>query len=175
MARPTLFNEALAGDICERIADGESLRKICKDQDLPERRTVFRWLADPAPERDAFRHQYALAREASADADDDDIRHYSREAAEGRIEPAAARAAVDGLKWSAGKRKPKVYGDKVALVGGDKGDAPIRHNHSFDLTDASDEELEVIERFVRRRAADIGGDTGREAPAESGGGAAPTD
>lgn len=173
MARPSLFNEAVAEEICFRIADGESLRAICKGDEFPERRTVFRWLADP--QHDEFRRQYALAREASADADDDDIRHYSREAAEGRIEPAAARAAVDGLKWSAGKRKPKVYGDKVALVGGGKDDAPIRHNHSFDLTDASDEELEVIERFVRRRAADLGGDTSGTGSPESGGGPAATD
>jgi hypothetical protein len=87
MARPTLFNEALAHDICERIADGESLRSICEGDEYPDRRTVNRWLADP--EHTEFRRQYALAREASADADD--------------------------KKWSAGKRKPKVYGDASTL------------------------------------------------------------
>ena len=157
MARPTSFNAALADDICNKIADGQSLRTICKDEDYPDRSTVFRWLADPANAQ--FRDQYARAREASADADADDIGHYAREAAEGRIEPAAARAAIDGLKWSAGKRKPKVYGDKVALVGGCKDDAPIQHSHSFDLTAASDEELDVIERVIRR-TANPGGDPG---------------
>lgn len=164
MARPTDYNDALADSICSKIADGESLRAICKDEDYPDRATVFRWLANP--DYIWFRDQYALAREASADADADDIGHYAREAAEGRIEPAAARAAIDGLKWSAGKRKPKVYGDKVALVGGDKGDAPIRHSHAFDLTDASDEELNVLERFITRRAADAGGDQSGAGPTE---------
>lgn len=157
MARPTSFDAALAESICLKIADGQSLRSICDDEEYPDRSTVFRWLADPA--RAEFRDHYARAREASADADADDIAHYARQAANGKIEPAAATAAINGLKWSAGKRKPKVYGDKVALVGGGKDDAPIQHSHSFDLTAASDEELDVIERVIRR-TANPGGDQG---------------
>lgn len=163
MARPSDYNAALAESICSKIADGESLRAICEDEEYPSRTTVFRWLAHP--DNVWFRDQYALAREASADADADDIGHYARQAAAGKIEPAAARAAIDGLKWSAGKRKPKVYGDKMALVGGDKTDAPIRHSHAFDLSAASDEELDVIERFIRR-SANAGGDQGGEGASE---------
>lgn len=158
MARPSSFNDAIAHEICERIADGDSLRFICEGDDFPERRTVFRWLANP--DHEAFRRQYALAREASADADDDDIRDMAGRVEKGKLDPQAARVAIDAKKWSAGKRKPKVYGDKVALIGGGKDDAPIRQSHSFDLTTASDEELEVIERFITRRAADAGRDQG---------------
>jgi hypothetical protein len=161
--RPTSFNAALAEAICLKIADGQSLRAICEDEEYPNRSTVFRWLADPV--QTEFRDQYARAREASAHADADDIAHYARQAATGRIEPAAATAAINGLKWSAGKRMPKAYGDKVAVVGGDKADAPIRHSHSFDLSAASDEELDVIERFIRR-SANAGGDQGGEGASE---------
>ena len=48
---------------------------------------------------------------------------------------------------------------RVAVVGGGKDDAPIQHSHSFDLTAASDEELDVIERVIRR-TANPGGDQG---------------
>jgi len=113
MARPSSFNEALAHDICERIADGESLRGICEDEGYPDRRTVNRWLADP--EQAEFRRQYALAREASADSDDDDIRDIARRVEKGDLDPQAARVAIDAKKWSAGKRKPKVYGDATTL------------------------------------------------------------
>lgn len=164
MARPTSFSRALAEDICFKIADGKSLRSICEGADYPDRSTVFRWLADPANAE--FRTQYALAREASADADDDDIRDIAGRVEAGKIDPQAARVAIDAKKWSAGKRKPKVYGDKVALVGGGKDDAPIRHSHAFDLADASDEELNVLERFITRRAADAGGDQGGASPTE---------
>lgn len=162
MARPTLYNEPLAEDICNKIIDGQSLRSICEDEEYPNRATVFRWLGS----NKEFSDQYARARELSAHADADDIAHYARKAADGKLEPAAARAAIDGLKWSAGKRMPKVYGDKVALVGGGKGDAPIRQSHSFDLTTASDEELEVIERFITRRAANARGYQSGEGEAE---------
>ena len=113
MGRPSSFNEAIAEDICERIADGESLRTICDTEGYPDRRTVFRWLADP--EHEAFRRQYALAREASADADDDDIRDIAKRVEDGKLDPQAARVAIDAKKWSAGKRKPKVYGDSSTL------------------------------------------------------------
>jgi hypothetical protein len=121
MARPSSFNEAIAGEICRRIADGESLRQICAGEDFPDRSTVFRWLADPA--NSAFRDQYALARENSADADDDDIRDIAKRVEEGKLDPQAARVAIDAKKWSAGKRKPKVYGDAqtVRHTGADGG------------------------------------------------------
>ena len=101
---------------------------------------MFRLLNLPAYK--AFADQYARAREASADADADDIGHISRQAADGEIEPAAARAAIDGLKWSAGKRKPKKYGDKVALVGGGADDDPIRHQ--LDPSNLTDEQLAAL-------------------------------
>ena len=117
MGRPSKYSDKLADLICERIADGESLRTICAAGDMPSRATVFRWL--DAEENAKFRDQYARAREASAEADADDVGHYARAAARGEIEPAAARAAIDGLKWSAGKRAPKKYGDKLDLTSSD--------------------------------------------------------
>lgn len=148
MARPTLFNESLAEDICERIADGESLRSICEGDDYPDRRTVNRWLADP--EHAEFRRQYALAREASADADDDDIRDIARRVESGKLDPQAARVAIDAKKWSAGKRKPKVYGDSQTLkhTGADGG--PVQFAN-------------MTEEEIDRRLAAIAG--GAEPPA----------
>lgn len=151
MPRPLEFNEAVADAICERLADGESLRSICRDDEMPAKSTVFKWLG-LVP---AFADQYARARETQADSLADDIIDIADNKA---LEPNDKRVRIDARKWLAGKLRPKAYGDKVALVGGDKTDAPIRQSHSFDLTTASDEELEVIERFITRRAADAGRD-----------------
>jgi hypothetical protein len=164
LVRPIELTQAVADEICERIADGESLRTICGNDHMPQRARVFRWLDDPANK--AFSDQYARAREASADADADDIGHYSRQAADGKIEPAAARAAIDGLKWSAGKRKPKKYGDKLALVGGGKDDSPIRHQ--VDLSGLTDEELATLEA-IRGKLAIPGGDQGGAGAEDEGG------
>lgn len=153
MPRPLEFNEAVADAICERLADGESLRSICSDSEMPAKSTVFKWLG-LVP---AFADQYARARETQADSLADDIVDIADNKA---LEPNDKRVRIDARKWLAGKLRPKAYGDKVALVGGGKDDAPIRQSHSFDLTTASDEELEVIERFITRRAADAGRDQG---------------
>jgi hypothetical protein len=39
---------------------------------------------------------------------------------------AADRVKIGAYQWRASKLAPKKYGDKVALVGGGDGDAPIR-------------------------------------------------
>lgn len=127
------YTEELADIICERIANGESLRAICEDEDMPDKATVFRWLADKAHE--SFRDQYARAREAQADALVDDIlsiaddgtndwmekRDAEGEAIGWRENGEAMRRSqlrIDARKWIAGKLKPKKYGDKIE-IGGD--------------------------------------------------------
>lgn len=161
MARPSDYSDALAESICLKIADGESLRAICESDDYPDRSTVFRWLSDPA--NVWFRDHYARAREASADADADDIGHYARQAAKGLIEPAAARTAIDGLKWSAGKRKPKVYGDSTA----------VKHSGvigTFDASKHTDEELATLATVLGASAAGSGDAEGGEGGDSAAGG-----
>jgi len=158
MPRPLEFNEAVADAICERLADGESLRSICRDDEMPAKSTVFKWLG-LIP---AFADQSSRARETQADSLADDIVDIADDKA---LEPNDKRVRIDARKWLAGKLRPKAYGDKVAVVGGGKTDDPIRHSHAFDLSAASDEELDVIERFIRR-SANAGGDQGGEGASE---------
>lgn len=131
MPPPSEFSKAKADAICERIADGESLRKICQDDDMPNKATVFRWLiANPS-----FSDQYARAREAQADAlfDDsidiaDDARNdwMARYGIDDDGKPLAgwqangehiqrSRLRIDTRRWMAGKLKPKVYGEKSTV------------------------------------------------------------
>ena len=53
------YSNEIAETICDRLAEGESLRAICADPAMPARATVFRWLARH-PE---FRRSYAIARD----------------------------------------------------------------------------------------------------------------
>jgi len=128
MGRPSSFTQEIADTICERLADGESLRSICSGENMPNRATVFRWLAgDPL-----FSDQYARARDAQADAFADDIVAIADESrkgvkivtkANGDVETTEidmierARLQVDARKWIASKLKPKKYGDKLELAG----------------------------------------------------------
>lgn len=126
--RPSSFDEKIADAICERLAEGQSLRSICKSDDMPSVSTVCRWLADP--ERSIFREQYAQAREAQADALADEILDIADDGlndtyvdGEGneKIDHdviARSKLRVDARKWIAAKLKPRKYGEKQ-LVGSD--------------------------------------------------------
>lgn len=106
MARPTDYSSEIASLICERLADGESLRAICRDEAMPGRTTVWQWM-DRFPE---FANQYARAREAQADAMADDIVAIADNAEE---DANSRRVRVDARKWVAAKLRPGTYGDKI--------------------------------------------------------------
>lgn len=116
------FSNEVFTRICERIAEGESLRAICKSDDMPDASSVMRWLA--ADEGGMLRKQYADAREAQADKIFDEcleIADQYDQAAEklegGTDHINRARLRIDTRKWMAGKLRPKVYGDKIDLSG----------------------------------------------------------
>jgi len=116
--RPSDFTPETANDICERLAEGESLRTICADEHMPSRPTVRRWLS----QHEDFRSQYAHAREEQADVYAERI----VDEAEAATDASLGRLKMDALKWAASKLAPKRYGDKLAL-GGDEDLGPIRH------------------------------------------------
>lgn len=121
------YSQEKADLICEALAEGHSLRAICKAEDMPSKANVFRWLAA----NQDFADQYARAREAQADCLFDDILQIADDGLndtytddEGRVRTdhdviARSRLRVDARKWMAGKLRPKVYGDKIAIGGAD--------------------------------------------------------
>ena len=105
LGRPSEYSEAIAAVICERLATGESLKRICDDANMPSRPAVFDWLR-AHPE---FSDRYARAREAQADHFVDEIVTI----ADTEVDPQTARNRIDARKWVAGKMRPKVYGDRA--------------------------------------------------------------
>lgn len=147
------FSPAIADAILMRIADGESLRTICKDEGMPSRQTVLRWLWGESSEaiEYGFVAKYARAREAQGDAMDDRILdvadHVTSESA------AADRVRLAALQWRAAKLRPKVYGEKVAIGG-----APDLGPVNMNLTNLSEEQLAQLERTISHLAGAAGGD-----------------
>ena len=128
IGRPSLFNTELGDAICNRIADGENLRAICDEADMPDKATVFRWLL--AEQYKDFRNQYIRAREAQADSLVDDILSIADDARNDWMKRNGENATgyqengevlrrsalrIDARKWLAGKMAPKKYGDKQQL------------------------------------------------------------
>lgn len=126
MGRTTDFNEKIAEEICERIAQGESLRKICKDDTMPDASTVFRWLKNENNEE--FRKQYAHARETQAELIAEEIFEIADDGSndlmtiekgdmsyevENKEVTNRSKLRAQVRQWYLSKILPKKYGDKL--------------------------------------------------------------
>ncbi len=108
IGRPSDYTQEIADIICERIADGKSLRKVCAEDDaLPDRGTVLRWLAKD--EHQEFRGQYARAQDERADVYFEQTMEISDDAGADRDAIAKARLRVDTRKWVCARMNPKKY------------------------------------------------------------------
>ncbi|CDM57666.1 putative terminase small subunit protein [Rhizobium favelukesii] len=126
MAGVSTYTEEMADIICERIANGESLKGICEDEAMPSKATVFKWLGENA----SFSDKYARARETQADAIFDEIlsiaddgrndwmqKNFGEESRWVENGEALRRSQlrIDARKWMAGKLRPKKYGEKLEI------------------------------------------------------------
>lgn len=107
--RPSDFAPDLAAAICERIADGDSLKDICANEAMPARSTVYLWLAAHT----TFSDMYTRAREEQADFKFDQAWQIAKDATAETV--GVARLQVDTIKWQAAKLRPKAYSDKLEM------------------------------------------------------------
>lgn len=63
--RPTKYTKDIAQEICDRLIDGESLNKICSDDHIPSKATIYNWLDDD--KRKEFLDKYMRARDRQAE------------------------------------------------------------------------------------------------------------
>jgi hypothetical protein len=142
LGRPKIpFDQDVADRICEAIASGSGLVPFLEDNPkLPRYSTVMRW----AREVPSFLEEYTRARDDSADLDADRVAEVAQAVRDGKIAPDAARVAIDAYKWSAGKRKPKKYGDKVEIAT----TGTMQVSHTLTIDHLSSDELDVLEKAL---------------------------
>lgn len=138
----------------ERIAAGESLRSVSRDDQMPSLTTLNDWLTS-----DEYGEQYTRARDERADAIFEEILDIADDDANDMIvdpETGAerlnsehvqrSRLRIDSRKWMLGKMKPKKYGDNVNLNHGGHDGGPIEVEHKVDAV----EQLgAVLERLAK--------------------------
>lgn len=117
MARPTIYTEELAKEICSRIAEGESVRQIAKDNKMPNASTIHAWVLN----NDEFSKQYAQAKEIGAEIVADEI----EELAETIEDVQRAKLIIDTKKWNLSKKLPKRFGDKLDMTSGGEKMQPL--------------------------------------------------
>ena len=105
----------------KRVADGESLRSVSRDEKMPALTTLNDWLNG-----EEYAEQYARARDERAAAIFEECLDIADDAANDMIvdpETGAerlnsehvqrSRLRIDTRKWMLGKMQPKKYGDKL--------------------------------------------------------------
>ena len=121
--RGNTYTEHMGNLICIRLAEGESLNKICKDEGMPDKATVFRWLASEA----SFCDKYARARELQAETQFDElidivdqppelsyVTDKNGELVEVKFDSSYVqwmKLRVDTRKWTAARMAPKKYAE----------------------------------------------------------------
>jgi len=135
--KPTPFSDEVFDRICERLAGGESLRRICKDPDMPSVSGVFKWL-DETEKHPGLVERYARARKAQAEGYADEIVEIA-DTAHDRDSSAAAKVRADARKWVAAKLLPSKYGDLKRLEHSGPDGGPIQTT-AVDLVEEADGE-----------------------------------
>lgn len=123
--RPTTYSEEITEIICDKLASGQSLKSICKENLMPTERSVFRWLA----KHEDFCQQYARARITWADAEFENMMQIADDGTndtyideEGNEKTdwdvlGRSKLRVDIRKWALAKMNPKKYGDSTTIKG----------------------------------------------------------
>ncbi|ELY4740640.1 DNA packaging protein [Cronobacter sakazakii] len=141
--RPSDYTEELAEIICLRLAEGESLRSVCRDEGMPSKQAVLRWLA----RNESFRAQYVRAKEEGAEAIAEELFDIADDGSNDWMEKLdkdgeaigyqlngehvqRSKLRIDTRKWYLSKIMPKKYGDR------------IQHDQSITFNNLSDEELD---------------------------------
>ena len=123
-----MYDPALAQAICDRVADGASLRTACFELGA-KHSTFLRWCDGDEKLAD----QYARARATGADAEFEDLSAIQAEVPErgpsGAVDAAWVawkRLQIGTMRWQLGKKAAKKYGDKVTQEHTGPGGGPVQ-------------------------------------------------
>jgi len=149
VGRPKKYTQELADTICERMINGEHIVKICKDEDMPGRSTVYRWM-DDFPE---FGTRIARAREGLADFMASKILEMADKSTNDTAN--ADRVKLAAWQWHAARLAPRRYGDKqITEVTGANGGPVKVEAQTIDITNLSSEDLLAFRNIITKVKGD---------------------
>ncbi len=113
IGRPSSYCEEIAREICDRIVQGQSLRTIAEDPDMPSTSCMMTWMA----KYPTFQEHYVRARDTRAHARFERLDQVIEDMRNGLIDAHVARVEIDTLKWMCARENVKKYGDRIELAG----------------------------------------------------------
>lgn len=127
----TTYTPELAAKFCAAIADGKSIRAVCKMDGMPSKAAIFRWLR----EHPEFEKLYEIATDERADTLVDEIVEIADNCRVDADSIRKAKLRIHARVEQAQRMKPRKYGNKMQLTG--DGGGPVQHQ----VSKLSDDEL----------------------------------
>lgn len=137
MGRPTDYSEELADKILKRLSEGETVTQICRDEDMPNKSTVFLWSSS----KEDFSDRYMRALKGVGQIKVDKIPDVIDDMKKGITDPVVGKIEIDSLKWMASKFYPRLYGDKQTIESENKN---LNLNVEVPLSEA---DIAILSRF----------------------------
>jgi len=144
--RPSTFTQEIADEICRRLAKGEPLAQICRDDHMPAVRTVSHW----KEASEAFKADFACAREEGFDQIASDCLDIADETSNDTLSTehgdrpntewiSRSKLRIETRLKLLAKWDPKRYGDKVDVNHGGQDGNPVNMNWQINFVKPGDE------------------------------------
>jgi hypothetical protein len=160
VGRPSKYTPELAATICARLADGQSLREICREDSFPDRVTVLRWVFS----NEEFRHQYEQARQVASETMMDEIKDIADDSSNDYMErldrdgmmigwrengdsTKRAQLRITTRQWIAERMAPKRWGAKQQVTHQNPDGTPV--GQTIDPRTLSPEAREALAEALR--------------------------
>lgn len=127
----TTYTPELAAKFCAKIADGGTLRSVCKQAGMPSKATVFRWLGEHVE----FQKMYETATDERTDVMIDEIVDIADNCKADADSTRKAKLRIHARVEQAQRMKPRKYGAKMQLTG--EGGGPIQSKATLDVAGLS--------------------------------------
>jgi len=153
--RPSKYTPELAAEMVQRLSEGEPLRQICRDNHMPEWRTVYDWMGRDEELSAAI----ARAREIGYDKMAEEVLEIADNVKLGQVHTMDDKGSTIRTEDMLGHRKlqietrlkllakwnPKKYGDRTTLAGDAENPVVVQS----DTTEELKEILKNIEMKIR--------------------------
>jgi hypothetical protein len=123
------------------MAEGESLRAICRGAGMPSEGTVRGWALRDV---DGFAARYRQARDLLVEFWSNEIIDLADQT---DLDPRDRQIRIDTRKWLMSKLAPRRYGERLLMAGDAENPVRVMHQQVL-LADLSPDQLDALERFT---------------------------
>jgi hypothetical protein len=138
----TNYTREISDTICTRMSEGESLRQIARDPEMPSEGTVRGWAVRDV---DGFGQRYREARQFLLEFWADQILDIADDE---ESDPRSRQIRTGVRQWLMSKLAPRRYGEKVQIGGDPESPLQVMY-HQVSLSELTDAQLDALDKFTK--------------------------